>query len=66
MSNMLVSYKKQNCLPFASLWIHPPFFGRVRVVHLFNFLCVVLYLFFFVYVLCLVYPMFQCLQAVHS
>ena len=30
-----------NCLPFASTWVHPMFFGGVRVAHLFSFLCCV-------------------------
>ena len=34
-----------------------PVFGRVRVAHLFSFLCCVFVL--FVFVLCLVYPMLQ-------
>ena len=32
-------------LPFVSTWVHPRFFGRVCVVHLFSFLC---YIFCFV------------------
>jgi hypothetical protein len=28
----------RHCLPFASTWIHPRFFGGVRVAHLFSFL----------------------------
>jgi len=31
--------KSINCLPFASTWVQPRFFGGVRVAHLFSFLC---------------------------
>jgi hypothetical protein len=34
-----VSYKKQELLTFASTWVHPRFYGGVRVAHLFSFLC---------------------------
>jgi hypothetical protein len=28
----------RNRLPFASIWVDPPFFGEVRVIHLFSIL----------------------------
>jgi hypothetical protein len=31
--------RSMNCLPFARTWVHPQFFGDVRVAHLFSFLC---------------------------
>ena len=33
------------CLPYASIWVHPRFFGGSLVAHIFNFLCCVVFLF---------------------
>jgi hypothetical protein len=43
--------RSMNCLPFASTWVHPRFFSRVRVTHRFSFLCCPLCVFSF-WVLC--------------
>ena len=49
--------RNRNCLPFASAWVHPRFFGGVLVRHLFSFRCCLCFV-LFVFTLCLVYPMF--------
>ena len=35
--------RSRNCLPFVSTWVHPRFWGRFRVAHLFSFLCYVFF-----------------------
>ena len=49
-----------NCLPYASTWILPQFFGEVRVTNLFSLLCCVMFYVLsvlFIFILCVVYPM---------
>jgi hypothetical protein len=48
--------RDMNCIPFTGTWGHPGL-GDVRIVHPFSFLCCVVLLCLFVFVLCLVYPM---------
>ena len=35
--------RDKNCLPFASTWVYPRFFGGVRVAYLLGFLCCVFF-----------------------
>jgi hypothetical protein len=55
------------CLPFTNSWVHPQFYGGVRIAYLFRFLCGVLFKFFFVFLggvavsLCLV-PNIACVS----
>ena len=66
MSNMAVSYKKQELLTLHEHLGSPPVFGWVRGAHLFSFLCCVFGV-LFVFVLCLVFSQIcRCLWIVYS
>ena len=44
--------RSRNCLPFASIWVHPGFDGQVRVNHIFSFLyCLIVCLYVLISVL---------------
>ena len=53
----ILCFIKGVCLPFASTWVHPWLSGRIRIAHLFSFLCCVVFFVLFVFVLCV-----QCCQ----
>jgi hypothetical protein len=57
--------RDKNCLPFASTWVYPRFFGGVRVAYLLGFLCCVFFVCLFVLALCFL-CLFVCLSLVFS
>ena len=49
--------RSRHCLSFSNTWVHPAFFDGVRVAQFCLFYVVDCFVFLFVFVLCLAYPM---------
>lgn len=62
MSNIVVSYKGRNWLPFMSTWVHPRFCWRGPYCSSLNFLCSLVFFVLFVIVQWSVFPIVACVS----